>query len=209
MRSYIPSQGTSDEASLNIPGLVPLMDEFDLLETTDTASGTASAYSSYLYARQNITTQEEIGIQNFPAGRYITLFNKPIRLTPSYATSANVITYNLKETVDALRDETVKEQTTEILRLLEENISVFSSLPIPLFYVTELEDESVLIEWIVAPFRLSFNVEKDKKESGYVLISDKLAGEIRSLGRLEGLDPDSLIKSLLILILGNLKVGYA
>lgn len=206
MRSNVPSQGTSDKASLNIPGLVPLMDEFDLLETTDTASGTASAYSSYLYARQNITTQEEIGVQNFPAGRYISLFKKPIRLTPSYTTPLKVLTPDLKDTVHALKNETVKEQATEIIHLLDENIRAFSNLPIPPFYVIELEDDSALIEWIVPPFRLSFNVEKDKKESGYVLISDKLAGEIRSLGRFDGLNLDALIKSSLIMILGNLRV---
>jgi hypothetical protein len=88
-------------------------------------------------------------------------------------------------------------------------MQMFANVPIPPVYVTELDDQSVFIEWIAEPFRMTFNVEKDEMQSGYALISDELAGQVNNIGHLRGLSLDSIIKSLLSLVFGNLKADYA
>jgi hypothetical protein len=47
----------------------------------------------------------------------------------------------------------------------------------PPVFVTELDDQSVYIEWVAQPFRMTFNIEKMGKSLGHVLISDEIASE--------------------------------
>jgi len=210
MKSYLPSQDTSNKLVLNIPGMVNLIDQFDVLETSGYITGSVSDQLSYIYAQNNITTQEEIRVQTLSRSLYRSLAKRPMRFPDSFFLSTSILTDAVKQAIDTLSDETVKQQSTRVLSLLDENIRIFATSQIPPVYVTELDDRSVLIEWIARPFRLSFNIEKDAKDSGYVLISDASAGEVlvRNLGNLKGLDLDTLIKSQLLLVFGNLKVNY-
>ena len=210
MKSYLPTQDTSNKLVLNIPGMVDLIDQFDVLETSGYITGSVSDQLSYIYAQNNITTQEEIRVQTLSRSLYRSLAKRPMRFPDSFLLSTNILSDAVNQAVNALGDPSVKQQTTRVLSLLDENIRMFATTPIPPAYVTELDDQSVLIEWIAKPFRLSFNIEKDVKESGYVLISDASAGDVvvRNLGNLKELDFDTLIKSQLILVFCNLKVDY-
>ena len=123
--------------------------------------------------------------------------------------STTILTDAVKQTVNELSDESVKQQTIRILSVFDDNIRLFATSRVPHAFVTELDDQSVYIEWVAQPFRMTFNIEKDGREFGYVLISDEIAGEVHNLGHLDGLDLDILLKSLLILIFGNLKANYA
>ena len=205
MRSYFSTQSSSEA----IPGLINLVDQFDYFETTGTV--TRSNADQYLIsqAHQNITLREEERVNDFSRSLYKSLFKRPIRFLHSFILSSNIFTEAINQSISTLVDSDVKSQTVEILSLLDENIKMFSNESIPPIYLSELEDNSVIVEWIAQPFRLGFNIEKDRNETGYFLVSDKLAGGVRQLGNLNGLDLDTVIKSLLILIIGNLKAEHA
>jgi hypothetical protein len=209
MKSYHPSEDTSNKLVLNIPGIIDLIDQFDVLETSGYVTGSVSDQLSYIYAQNNITTQEENRVQALSRSLYRSLAKRPMRFPDSFFLSTTILTDAVKQAVIELSDESVKQQTTRILSVLDDNIRMFATNRVPPVFVTELNDQSVYIEWVAQPFRMTFNIEKDGKESGYVLISDEIAGEVRNLGHFNGLDLDTLLKSLLILVFGNLKANYA
>jgi hypothetical protein len=208
MRSYLPSQDTGNTLILNIPGMVDLIDQFDSVETSGYITGFFGGPLPYIYAQNNITTQEEIRGKNLSRSLIQSIAKRPVQFLDSFLPTG-ILTNRVNEAVNALTDPSVKQQTIRILQLLDENIRMFANAPLPPVFVTELGDESVYIEWIAQPFRMTFNIEKDEKESGYVLISDEMAGEVRNLGHFNGLNLDTVLKSLLILVFGNLKADNA
>ena len=209
MKSYLPPQDTSNKLIFNIPGMVDLIDQFEFLETSGYITGSVSDQLSYIYAQNNITTQEETRVQNISRSLYHSLAKRPMRFPDSFLLSTSILSDAVNHAVNTLGDPSVKQQTTRVLSLLDENIRMFATSRVPPVYVTELEDESVYIEWVVQPFRMTLNIEKDEKESGYVLISDEAAGEVRNLGHFNGLSLDTILKSLLVLVFGNLRADYA
>jgi len=66
-----------------------------------------------------------------------------------------------------------------------------------------LEDGSVLIEWIYPDFRVGFSIEENKKESGWYLVSNKKLGEISASGFLESIDINRLVLWLLNFVISN------
>ena len=45
---------------------------------------------------------------------------------------------------------------------------------LPQIYAHKEEDESIIVEWIFSGFRFGLNIEKDKKESGWHVVSKQI-----------------------------------
>jgi hypothetical protein len=118
MKSYLPSEDTSNKLVLNIPGMIDLIDQFDVLETSGYITGSVSDQLSYIYAQNNITTQEENRVQALSRSLYRSLAKRPMRLPYSFFLSTTILTDAVKQAVNELRDESVKQQTIRILSVL-------------------------------------------------------------------------------------------
>ena len=66
-----------------------------------------------------------------------------------------------------------------------------------------VEDGSILIEWIFGDFRIGFNIEPNPNDSGWYLVSNKNLGEISASGYTSGIEIKNLILWLLNFILSN------
>lgn len=96
-----------------------------------------------------------------------------------------------------------------ILSLIKSHIlsNIISSIDytyLPPIHAISLEEGPLILEWAVDRFRLGITLEENNSESTYFLVSDKSAGDIQFSGYLNGIDLNSLILSLLILIINNL-----
>jgi len=85
----------------------------------------------------------------------------------------------------------VVKQARKLLLLIQEVISSFEQLgfrlrALPPFRAVEEDNESVLIEWIFAKFRIGFTIEPDPRESGWYLVSSQALNEVGASGRLSG-----------------------
>ena len=45
---------------------------------------------------------------------------------------------------------------------------------LPKIYAHKEEDDSIVVEWIFPDFRFGLNIEKDKKESGWHVVSKQI-----------------------------------
>lgn len=96
--------------------------------------------------------------------------------------------------------ELVKE-AQEILEELKNRLSkVEINGNLAFIDVFESDDESILIEWIFDKYRIGINIEPDKEESGWFLVSDKSAGGINALGYLENTNIDWLVNWLVCFV---------
>lgn len=113
------------------------------------------------------------------------------------------VTSSARAELPGLKNQEVAKRTREILDGIEAELRGYDTAALPPVSISELEDESVLVEWVFDHFRTGFNLDVNPEESGYFLISDRLAGEIRNSGYLKGLRLRPLVRSLLTLILNN------
>lgn len=102
----------------------------------------------------------------------------------------------------------VAKEARKLITIIQEMVSSFQEVGLDLCYLPPLhafnvEDGSVLIEWIFPDFRIGFTVESDPEESGWYLVSDKKLGEISASGYISNMNIERLILWLLNFILSN------
>lgn len=103
----------------------------------------------------------------------------------------------------------VAKEAKRILLNIQETIATFQHFRFDLGYLPQLrafnvDDGSVLIEWIFNDFRIGFSIECDLHESSWYLVSNPNLGEITASGYISKIE----IKNL-ILWLFNFVVSYS
>ena len=112
------------------------------------------------------------------------------------------------DTIQKTINDNVAKEANKLLTIVQELTSSFQEVGFDLCYLPQLrafnvEDGSVLIEWIFANFRIGFTVETDPEESGWYLVSNKNLWEISASGFISNIDIEKLILWLLNFILSN------
>jgi hypothetical protein len=117
----------------------------------------------------------------------------------------------LKEVIKGLPtldDRQVSENTHILLlafqKMLAMNRSMIeSSRYLPPLRFRRLDDGTALIEWIFKDFRTGFTIEKDERESGWYLVSNRNLNETSESGSLVFREIDSLLSKLLSYVMSN------
>lgn len=105
-------------------------------------------------------------------------------------------------------NQSVAKEARRLLAAIHEMISSFQHFGFDLDYLPSLhafnvEDESILVEWIFNDFRIGFTIEPNPRDSGWYLVSNRNLGEISASGYITGLDIKNVILWLLNFILSN------
>lgn len=112
------------------------------------------------------------------------------------------------DTIHKTRNDNIAKEAKKLLIIIQEMIESFQEVGFDLCYLPQLrafnvEDGSVLIEWIFVNFRIGFSIEIDPVESGWYLVSNKKLGEISASGYISNINIDKLTLWLLNFILSN------
>lgn len=131
-------------------------------------------------------------------------------VTTSYFTTINV--YRLIESALKALDETknpgIKSDASNLLITLVNTIKRLQGFNydfenLPTLQVENIEDDSVLIEWIFDDFRVGFTIEKNKDESGWYLVTTKRLGFINASGYFLDTEREKLLNWLVIFVKDN------
>lgn len=105
-------------------------------------------------------------------------------------------------------NQTLGLEARKLLSVIDEMIGSFQQFGFDLGYLPPLqafnvEDGSILIEWIFRDFRIGFNIEPNPNDSGWYLVSNKNLGEISASGYTLGIDIKNIVLWLINFILSN------
>lgn len=112
------------------------------------------------------------------------------------------------DTIRVTENREVAEEARGLVSVIQEIIATFQQSGFDLGYLPplqafNLDDGSVVIEWIFSDFRVGFNVEPNSDESGWYLVSNESLGAISASGFTSNIDVKRLILWLLNFILSN------
>lgn len=109
----------------------------------------------------------------------------------------------LKETVN----QEVAREAKKLLTIIQETIVSLQQLEfvgsLPPLRAFNVNDNSLLIEWIFPNFRIGFTIEPNPYDSGWYLVSNKNLGETSASGYIDGMDTKKLFLWLLNFVLAN------
>jgi hypothetical protein len=199
----------------SIPGLIEMEKEFDQIMITGSYAPPPQ-FSSYITfkMRRNVTDYAQEEVTDLLKLYFLTLsqaveshthLSRYVSIKSIYQ---NNLTESAREDLSGIDNKQVAKQATIILDILESQLQYYDFTTLPPIRVAELEDGGIILEWIFENFRMGFNLETNHDKSGYFLVSKESAGEIRSSGYLKGLKLESIIQSLLTIVLNNL-IDYA
>jgi len=205
-----PNEETTRRPIYSIPGLIEMEKTFDQIMITGSYA-TPSHLNSFLNSklRRSITDYEQEEIADFLKYFYLTQsqayheqteVSKYILVKPFFQSDVTSLARAELATID---NREVARLGLTILSTIENQLQDYAFATLPPIRVAELENGGVILEWVVDNFRLGFGIEINLEKSGYFLVSNELAGEIRSSGYLKGLRLESVIQSLLALVLNN------
>ena len=85
--------------------------------------------------------------------------------------------------VGQVKDQRVADEARKILLIIEKTIFIFQKRGVdlghlPQFYAFDVQDGSILIEWIFDDFRIGFSIEPIPSESSWYLVSNAKLGDI-------------------------------
>ncbi len=206
----LQNEETTRRPVYTIPGLIELEKTFDNIMITG-AHALPSQIDSYLSrrTRRNVTDYEQEKNTDFLNYYFFTQVNTFVssESLPRYiflrSFSQRNLTSLARTELEKTSNKEIAKQAYKILDALEIQLQNYDISVLPPIRIGELDDGRIIIEWIFDNFRMGFNLEINLEESGYFLVSDKSAGEIRSSGYLKGLKLETLIQSSLTLILNN------
>jgi hypothetical protein len=123
----------------------------------------------------------------------------------SYRLSHNQVTEKARLIIPELSNKVIIDTLTEILNIID---SVTLSDPLVARYIkpispTITDDGSLLLEWNNPDFRLGFNIEDDKHESGWYLVTSSRLQNIRATDRLINTDLEKMVKTLIKVVEQN------
>ena len=102
----------------------------------------------------------------------------------------------------------IANEARRVLLVIQETITTFQHFRFDLSYLPELrafnvDDGSILIEWIFDDFRVGFSIGPDMQESSWYLVSSKNLGEISASGYIPKTDIKDLILWLINFVISH------
>lgn len=110
--------------------------------------------------------------------------------------------------VQQTANQDITNEARRVLLLIQETITTFQHLRFDLGYLPQLQafnvdDGSLLIEWIFDDFRVGFGIESDLHESSWYLVSNASLGEISASGYTSRIELRTLILWLLNFVISH------
>ena len=112
--------------------------------------------------------------------------------------------------VGQVEDEKVADEARRILSIIAETILIFQRRAVdmehlPRLHVFDVQDGSILIEWIFDDFRVGFSIEPILTESSWYLVSNAKLGDIGKSGHIsqDESETQNLILSLLNFVMSH------
>jgi hypothetical protein len=120
-------------------------------------------------------------------------------------------THFIKSALKVIRlaeNQDVAREARNLLLLIQDTISNFQRFGFDMSYLPQLlafnvDDGSVLLEWVSKDFRMGFSIEPDSRDSGWYLVTNRNLGEISASGYTSQINIHPLILWLLNFILAN------
>ena len=113
-------------------------------------------------------------------------------------------------TLHETQNQDVAERSRTLLSMVLETITSFQHFGFNMDYLPpvrafNVDDGSVLIEWIFPDFRIGFSIETSREDSGWYLVSNKKLGEIGASGYMPSIEmkTKTLVVWLLSFVLSN------
>ena len=132
------------------------------------------------------------------------------KIWTSFITVAEVslIVEPVLKTLDETKDMKVKEDAKRLVLTIIGIINELKKLGIdfnnlPSLQAENIDDGSVLIEWIFNDFRVGFTIEKNKDESGWYLVTTKKLGFINASGYFLDTEKEKLLIWLVSFVTAN------
>ncbi len=112
------------------------------------------------------------------------------------------------DTIHQTENQYVAKEARKLLSIIQGAIASFKQFGVDLDYLPPLQafnvdDGSVLIEWIFSNFRIGFNIEPNSEDSGWYLVSNENLGEISASGYTSSIDITLIVFWLLNFALSN------
>jgi len=112
------------------------------------------------------------------------------------------------QTLQETSNREVADKARDILLTIQEAIEMLEAPRhdldyLPRLYADNVEDGSVLLEWIFPDFRIGFSVEPDPEESSWQLASGERLGTIAAFGYTRGINLRKLVWWLLGFVIPN------
>jgi hypothetical protein len=105
----------------------------------------------------------------------------------SHIQETNPVIRTAWSTVGQVEDEKVADEAKRILSVIAETILIFQKRAVdlkhlPRLHAFDVQDGSILIEWIFDDFRVGFSIEPVPTESSWYLVSNAKLGYIGTSG---------------------------
>jgi hypothetical protein len=108
----------------------------------------------------------------------------------------NDLTAEARRAIRSVPNKEIAERADQLIDGIESSLSKYPEGNLAPLDAYELDDGSVMVEWVLDNARLGFSVKLDDKRSGWFLVTDDPASEVNSLGYLNQTDVDSLVQRL-------------
>jgi hypothetical protein len=111
----------------------------------------------------------------------------------SFSMSENRLVKSALQTIRTTTNKKIAEESRDLLLLIQKIVISLQHLNFDIVYLPPLtavnvEDNSVLIEWIFRDFRIGFTMEDNQGDSGWYLVSNRKLGEILASGSIANID---------------------
>jgi len=107
-----------------------------------------------------------------------------------------------------IENQDIVREAKRLLLVIQETITTFHYCKFDLGYLPQLkafqvDDGSILIEWIFDDFRIGFSIEPNLKDSSWYLVSNANLGEISASGYISRIDIKSLVLWLINFVISH------
>jgi hypothetical protein len=99
-----------------------------------------------------------------------------------------------REVVLDARNRSVARQAASLLNELEQVLLDTAGNGLPALHAVELDDGSLLLEWVLPDRRTAITVDASPEHSGWYILAKDASGEHQTWGYLDALDIAALIK---------------
>jgi hypothetical protein len=155
----------------------------------------------FLPRKQKFNSKDIVEHTNGTIGGRLSLQFLPIPVDYSLIRSA-------WDVIRQTKNHAIADEARKILLVIQDTITAFHNFKLDLGYLPPLrafnvDDGSVLLEWIFEDYRIGFSIESELQISSWYLVSNTNLGEIGASGYLSRVDIQSLILWLLNFVISH------
>jgi hypothetical protein len=111
------------------------------------------------------------------------------------------LTEDARYILQSIEDRNISEKAGNLLSLLRRLLRVQGDISyLPPLSAFNVEDGSLLIEWVFEHFRVGFSFETAIEESSWYIVSDSTLGDISAGGYLRGINLEQLLPWIINLV---------